>query len=103
MRYHKGERFGLSEPVQSLIFWQLQNFHRLPQQKQKAWNKLIREIGGKDGTEALREALTTTRSLTSVSLRHYYSEAAIQEMCRRFYIAAAKETEEKDDKRRKAR
>ena len=95
MKYHKGERFGLSEHVQSLIYWELQNLSRLPEKQKKEWNRLIRKIGGKDGTDALREALTTQRSLTSVALRHYYSEAALQEMCRKFYITVAQETEGK--------
>ncbi len=89
MKYHKGERFGLSEGTQSLIYWELQNFSRLPERQKKDWERMIKEIGGKDGAAALREALTTQRSLTSVALRHYYSEATLQELCRRFYTAVA--------------
>lgn len=89
MKYHEGSRFGLSEKRQSLIYWSCQNIDSMSSRTQKLLMKLIEECA--DGEEeALREALCTKRSLTSVSMEFYISESALQRRCDKFYKKAEK-------------
>lgn len=88
MRYHSGKRFGLSEERQSYIYWLCRNIERIPEGQKKTIKQLIKDCA-KGQEEALREALCTGKSLTTVSIRYYTSEAALQRRIEEFYRKAA--------------
>ena len=88
MKYHSGKRFGLSEEEQSIIYWTCRNINRIPEEQKKIIKGLIKECA-KGQEKALHEALCTKRSLSSVAMRHYTSEAALQRRIEEFYKKTA--------------
>lgn len=91
MRFHQGERFGLSEEEQSLIYWFCRNINRISAAKAKTIEKLIEETAeSEEEKEILREALCTNKSLLEISMKRYISESALQRKCEKFYKKAAK-------------
>ena len=92
MRYHQGERFGLSEEEQSYIYWLCRYKNRIAQKKAEAIEKLVEEVadGEEDMKKALEEALYTGKSLLEISMKRYISEASLQRRCEKFYKKAVK-------------
>ncbi|MEG2930593.1 MAG: hypothetical protein RR825_02295 [Ruthenibacterium sp.] len=95
MKYHRGERFGLSEKQQSLIYWQCVNYDALPFAMQHRILNLCTEIGA-DYHQILFKAITTTESLTSISYSTFGTSLPIFDshlcvMVRKFYDRFASE------------
>lgn len=84
MRYHGGNRFGLSEDEQSLIYWKCRNYYRISEQERRIIDAAVTECAA-GSKRALFEILTTGKSLMAVAMRHNISESALLERCGKFY------------------
>ena len=96
MRYHQGERFGLSEEVQSYLYWFCRNFYRLTEKERQCVHETAQEVCHGGGlVPALLSAVTTDRSLICVAGLYYTSPSALQRLCREFYRHLAEKIIEK--------
>jgi len=84
MKYRGGDRFGLPENEQMLIYSICRNYRRLSPSLRDEIDADCRRIGG-DREMALRETVTEGRTMLETALRYHISEAALYKLTERFY------------------
>ncbi len=93
MKYHRGKRFGLSENVQSLIYWQCVNYNSLSNYKKQFVVNLCNEIAP-EYSSILFNAVTSTTPVTTISYRTLSTNTPIYDshlavMIKKFYTQYA--------------
>lgn len=89
MKYHSGERFGLSETEQSKIYWTCVTYESESACVRAYIDRLCAEIGGQY-REILFKAVTTTESLTSLAYKTQLTDfpvdgSFLRKLVSRFY------------------
>ncbi|NLS84159.1 MAG: hypothetical protein GXZ14_00895 [Ruminococcaceae bacterium] len=90
MKYHKGQRFGLSECRQSAIFWQLRDFAALSVKKRDGVRQICDTLGGIYAPVLLR-CLTTNETMDAMSAQSQGTSAPIDcaqlyRLCKMAYV-----------------
>lgn len=84
MSFKKLRGVKLPEWKQGLIHYTCLNIGEQPQRLQRRFERLCVECGGAHW-RALRELLTSERSVTGIALEHHVSEGALYRARGRFY------------------
>lgn len=84
-RYYKGIRLSYNQ--QGLIYFTCQGYKKAPRQIRHKIDRLCAMIGGEDYGEALKQLVTTERSVTSIAMEYYTSANTLYRLKRRFYEA----------------
>ncbi|MEG0179837.1 MAG: hypothetical protein RR654_09825 [Oscillospiraceae bacterium] len=84
MKYHRGERFGLSEAQQSLIYWTCVSYKSLPFEIRHKIDDMCLKYGGQYYKE-LFEAVTTTSSIDIIAELGYVDKSTLTRKVKTFY------------------
>ena len=84
MSFRKLRGVRLPEEKQGLIRYTCLNFSSQPEWMREKIQRLCEECGGAYSA-ALLEVMTTRRSMTEISLRHFVDESTLYRARKRFY------------------
>lgn len=82
--FKKRRGIKLSYEQQGLVYFTCINYKSQPKWMREKIDKLCRQIGGMHA-DALKQVMTTGRSVRQISLECYISESVLYELRREFY------------------
>ncbi|MBE6648823.1 MAG: hypothetical protein E7614_04805 [Ruminococcaceae bacterium] len=82
--FRKKRGINLSYPMQGFVCFSCLTYDAQPKTVKNKINKLCDEIGG-EFRDALFEFVTTEKTVTEISLKHYVSETKLYNMRKKFY------------------